>query len=145
MLGWKEMGPQGNRLRAARHDDSGEAFMETGILIRWGAPRPGREKDSLDLFQKSVDYYRGLVADGKLGYFEPFMLGSGDSEIETGFFIIKGEVTQVFELLDDQQHRDLMAQGSVLVEHYRFDMLAVGESIKRWVGDYKRGLSAAGV
>ncbi|MEV3926811.1 hypothetical protein [Actinomadura coerulea] len=119
--------------------------METGILIRWGAPRPGRGKDALDLFQKSVEYYRGLVSDGKLGSFEPFMLGSGDSEIETGFFIIKGEVTQVFQLLDEQTHRDLMAQGSVLVEHYRFDMLAVGESIQRWLSDYKRGLTAVGV
>ena len=118
--------------------------METGILIRWGAPRQGREKDAMALFQKSVEHYSGLVKEGKLSYFEPFMLGSGDSEIESGFVIIKGEVTQVFELLDDQAHRDLMAQGSVLVEHYRLDMLAVGDSIKRWLGDYERGLTAVG-
>ncbi|MEV4004833.1 hypothetical protein [Actinomadura sp. NPDC049753] len=58
---------------------------------------------------------------------------------------MKGEVARVFELLDDQTHRDLMAQGSVLVEHYRLDMLAVGESIQRWLNDCKRGLTAVGV
>lgn len=118
--------------------------METGILIRWGAPRPGRERESLDLFHRSVEYYRGLVEAGKLTYFEPFLLGSGDSEVETGFFILKGEVTQVFGLLDDQELRDLMAQGSVLVEHYRLEMLTVGDGIQRWLGDYERGLATVG-
>jgi hypothetical protein len=116
--------------------------METGILIRWGMPRPGREKESLDFYQKSVEYYRRLAAEGKITYFEPFLLGSGDSEVEAGFFIIKGEVSAIFALLDDQEYRDLAARGSVLTEHYRFDMLAVGESIQRYQGEYQRALTA---
>lgn len=115
--------------------------METGILIRWGAPRQGREKESIELFRKSAGYYNRLVTDGKLTYFEPFMLGSGDSEVEAGFFILKGEVAGIFELLDNQEFRDLLAQGSVLVEHYRFDMLAVGESIQRALDEYQRALT----
>src|SRR5689334_19114052 len=74
----------------------GGMFMETGMLIRWGAPRPGREKESLELFKKCAEYYRRLVDEGKLTYCEPFMLGSGDSEVEAGFFILKGEVSHVF-------------------------------------------------
>jgi hypothetical protein len=116
--------------------------METGILIRWGMPRQGREKEALALFKKSSDFYHRLVKDGKLSFFEPFMLASGDAEVESGFFILKGEVTQVFQLLEDQDFRDLMARGSVLTEHYRFDMLAVGESIRRALGEYERALSA---
>lgn len=119
--------------------------METGILIRWGMPRPGREKESLDLFQKSAEYYHRLLGEGKLTYFEPFMLASGDSEVESGFFILKGEVTHIFELLDDQEFRDLQARGSVLAEHYRFDMLAVGDRIGRWLEEYQRALTAVGV
>ncbi|TVT60577.1 hypothetical protein FNH05_04210 [Amycolatopsis rhizosphaerae] len=118
--------------------------METGILIRWGMPRPGREKESLSLFEKSGQYYRRLVTEGKLTFFEPFMLASGDSEVEAGFFILKGEVTHIFELLEDQEFRDLLAQGSVLAEHYRFDMLAVGDSIRRWLDEYQRALTTVG-
>lgn len=119
--------------------------METGILIRWGMPRPGREKESLDFYRKCADYFGRLVTDGKLTYFEPFMLANGDTEVEAGFFILKGEVTSVFALLDDQEFRDLVTRGSVLAEHYRFDMLAVGESIQRWLGEYERALTAVGV
>ncbi|HVB42407.1 MAG TPA: hypothetical protein VNF47_06825 [Streptosporangiaceae bacterium] len=119
--------------------------METGILIRWGMPRPGREKEALDLFQKSSEYYNRLVAGGKLSYCEPFMLASGDAEIESGFFLLKGDVASVFALLDEQEFRDLAARGSVLTEHYRFDMLAVGESIQRLLGEYRRALTAVGV
>lgn len=128
-----------------RDADFGETIMETGILIRWGMPRPGREKESLDYFQKSAEYYNRLVAEGKLTYFEPFMLASGDPEVEAGFFIIKGSVNNVFALLDDQEFRDLAARGSVLAEHYRFDMLTVGESIQRAHDEYQRALTAVGV
>lgn len=118
--------------------------METGILIRWGAPRPGREKDALDVLQSSIEYFRGLVNDGKLTYFEPFMFGSGDSEVETGFFILRGEVTRIFELLDHQEFRDLLTRGGIVAEHYRLDMLAVGESIQRWLGEYEHALTTVG-
>ncbi len=96
------------------------------------------------MFEKSAEYYRRLVTDGKLSYFEPFMLASGDAEIEAGFFLLKGEVTNIFALLEDQEFRDLLAQGSVLAEHYRFDMLAVGESIQRWQSEYERALTKVG-
>ncbi|GAA1897122.1 hypothetical protein [Actinomadura bangladeshensis] len=119
--------------------------METGMLIRWGAPRQGREEESLDLFRQCDEYYRGLVADGKLTFYEPFLLGSGDSEVESGFFIIKGEVAGIFGLLDDQKFRNLMTQGSILTEHYRFDMLAVGESVDRGLDEYRQALTAVGV
>jgi hypothetical protein len=119
--------------------------METGILIRWGMPRQGREKEALALFRKNNEFFRSLVKDGKLTYCEPFMLASGDAEVEAGFFILKGEVTHVFELLENQEFRDLMAKGSVLTEHFRFDMLAVGESIKRTLGEYERALTATKV
>jgi hypothetical protein len=123
----------------------GGDVMESGIMIRWGMPRQGREKEALDLYQKSAEYYSRLVAEGRLTYGEPFLLASGDSEVESGFFLLKGDVANIFALLDDQQFRDLMARGSVLIEHFRFEMLAVGESIQRTLGEYQRALQTVGV
>lgn len=118
--------------------------METGIIVRWGASRPGRERESLELYRQSVEYHSGLVSEGKLSYFEPFFLSSGDTEVEAGFFILKGQVADIFALMDSQKYRDQTAQASLLLEHFRVDMLVVGEGIQRGMADFQRAIAAVG-
>lgn len=119
--------------------------METGILARWGASKTGREREGLELYRESVAYYRRLVGEGKLSYFEPFFLSSGDSEVESGFFILRGPVVEVFAMLDSQEQRDLTMRASLLLEHFRIDTLIVGEGIDRGMADYEKALRSVGV
>ncbi len=119
--------------------------MEVGMISRWGSPKPGRERDALENYRHAVAYGRRLVEEGKLTYFEPFFLNSGDAEIENGFFIARGPVAQVFEILESEEYRDLTARAQLLSEHMHTDMLTVGEGIDRTLADYEKALTSLGV
>ncbi len=116
--------------------------MEIGMITRWGSPKAGREKESLKHYHKSVAFGRRLVKEGKLSYFEPFFFASGDNEVEAGFFISKGPVAEFFGVIDSEEYRSLVARATLLNEHVRVDMLAVGEGADRQLADYERELSA---
>lgn len=119
--------------------------MEVGMLTRWGSPKAGREKESLENYHKAVAFGRRMVEEGKASYFEPFFFSSGDNELESGFFLTKGPVSEVFAVLDSEEYRDLMARASLLSEHVRVDMLTVGEGIDRRLADYEKALQAIAV
>lgn len=121
---------------------TGESVMEIGTLTRWGSPKTGREKESLEHYRKSVAYGGRLVKEGKLSYFEPFLFTSGDNEIESGFFIAKGPVAEFFGIIDSEEYRSLLARATLLNEHVRVDMLAVGEGVDRQIADFEKALSA---
>ena len=116
--------------------------MEVGTITRWGSPKAGREKESLEHYRKSVAYGRRLVEEGKLSYFEPFLFTSGDNETEAGFFIAKGPVAEFFGIIDSEEYRSMLARATLLNEHVRVDMLAVGEGVDRHIADFEKALSA---
>jgi hypothetical protein len=103
--------------------------MEIGLFIRYGKLVPGREKEAIDLFTEASKYYEGKVKEGVLTYFEPFFLRTSDFEEETGFFILKGPAPEIFKLMEDERYLWLTMKAQYVVEHFRADILTVGEEI----------------
>ena len=114
--------------------------MESGLRIAWGKIVPGREKEAVVLFQDAVVYYGKKLADGKLTYFEPFFLNTGDQTDETGFFVLKGPLTEIFALLDEKEFKDLNVKAYYLIDHFRVDILTVGEGIEDQMKRYEKVL-----
>ena len=114
--------------------------MDSGLRIAWGKIVPGREKEALVLFQDAVVYYGKKMADGKLTYFEPFFLGTGDETYETGFFVLKGPLTEIFALLDEKEFKELTAKAHYLIDHFKVDILTVGEGVEEQLKRYEKVL-----
>lgn len=119
--------------------------MELGIMIRWGSAKTGREREALESYHKGLAYGRRLVEENKLTYFEPFLFSGGDTEVEAGFFLAKGPVSEVFEILDSEEFREIAARAQVLGEHVHINMLNVGEGLDRAFGDYEKALTEVGL
>jgi len=118
--------------------------MDAGIRVSWGAVRIGKEKKALELFQDAVTYYGKKMADGKVTYFEPFIVGTGDQSVETGFFIVKGPLTEIFAIYDEKAFKELNTKAYLLLDHFKVDFLTVGEEIEAQLKRYEQTLAYVG-
>ncbi len=104
--------------------------MDIGLMIRYGRLVPGRENQAVELFREAVNYWTEKQRAGTIAYFEPFFLQTSDREKETGFFVIKGPVAEIFKLMEEEPYLKLIEKAMVLVEHLQVDLLTVGEGIE---------------
>ncbi|MGZ4104889.1 MAG: hypothetical protein ACXVP8_06470 [Actinomycetota bacterium] len=112
--------------------------MELGLRMSWGRIVPGKEKESLVLFQDAVNYVGKKMADGKVTFFEPFFMGTGDYTELNGFFILKGPVAEIFAILEDDEFKMLNTKAHILVDHYAVDLLTVGEEVEKQLKRFEK-------
>jgi len=102
--------------------------VDVGLMIRYGKLVPGREHQAMDLFQETLAYFGQKLERSEISYFEPFFLMTSDQEEELGFFIIKGDMSAIASLADEEAFKVLLEKARVLAAHVHMDWLQVGES-----------------
>lgn len=112
--------------------------MEAGLRIGWGKLRAGKEKEAMTLFQDAVTYYGKKMADGKISFFEPFFTTTGELTSDGGFFIVKGPITEIFAILEDEAYKEITARAFYLIDTFKVDLLAVGEEIGRQMERFEK-------
>ncbi len=105
--------------------------MEVGLYIKWGKAVPGREELAIDLLNEAIDYFGEKVRTGWITYFEPFCFQTSDREVENGFFVVKGPVTEIFKMLEDETFLYLQEKAFYTVDHWTVDYLTVGEGVTK--------------
>ena len=70
------------------------------LFIGWNRSVKGREQQAMQLFQKVIEYYGGLQADGRIESFEPVALAAHGGDLN-GFILIKGEIGKLDEVRRD--------------------------------------------
>lgn len=118
--------------------------MDAGIRLSWGRIVPGREREALVLFDEAVLYYGQKLGEKKITFFEPFLFETGDESLELGFFIMKGPVAEIFKLIEDETFKVLQTKAQYLVEHFKLDLLTVGEEIGAQMKRYEKVLATYG-
>ena len=119
--------------------------METGLLFRWGRPVPGREDQAVGLFGEVMAYFDELKAAKRVTFFEPFFFSTSDSEVDQGFMIVKGPVTEIFKLVEEERFIFIMNKSSLLLEHFQMDYLAVGEVLMDRLSIYGKARAEIGI
>ena len=112
--------------------------MDTGLLIRWGKVIPGREEKALELFSETVAYYDGLIKEGKLASYEPFLYRTSDFTVEQGFFVLKGPVQDIFALMESDAYKEFTTKATLLLEHFTVEMLIVGDEVLGQLDRYSK-------
>jgi hypothetical protein len=103
--------------------------MDVGLLFRYGKVVPGREEKAIELFNEVVEFFGEKKDKGVITYFEPFFFFTSDTQEETGFFVVKGPVTEIFKLIEEEAFKTLAYKAYYLVEHFQWDLLTVGEAV----------------
>lgn len=114
-------------------------------MIRYGKLATGREHQAMELFQEALEYFNQKYESGQLSYFEPFFCMTTDQEEELGFFILKGDMTALTALVDEEAFKILMEKARALSAHLRMDWLRGRESVAEQVELSLRALAELGV
>jgi hypothetical protein len=84
------------------------------LFIGWGQVVRGREKQALQVFQESMEYYGKLQQDGQIEGFDVFLLAPHGGDL-AGFVTLRGEPQALAGVrFSDEFERLLTRAGSII-------------------------------
>jgi len=81
------------------------------IFMGWNQAVPGREKQAMQLFQKSMAYYSKLKTEGKIESFESVILMPHGGDLN-GFALLRGDAKKLAEIHNDPAAVELRIEAN---------------------------------
>ena len=110
---------------------SGEA-----LFIGWGAVVRGREKQALQVFQESMEYYGKLQQDGQIEGFDVFLLSPHGGEL-AGFVILRGDRKALAAVRFSDEFERLIARASAIIDRPGVVPAYGGEALAKQMGIFQ--------
>ena len=85
------------------------------LFIGWGDVVRGREKQSLQVFQESVEYWGKLQQEGRIEGFDVYLLAPHGGDLN-GFAILRGERQSLAEIRFSDEFERLIARASAIIQ-----------------------------
>lgn len=110
------------------------------LFIGWGAVVRGREKQALQVFQESMEYYGKLQQDGRIEGFDVFLLSPHGGDL-SGFVILRGDRQALAEVRFSEEFERLIIRATAIIDKpgvvpaYSGDALAQQMGIFQEVAD----------
>ncbi|MGO9154503.1 hypothetical protein [Mycobacterium sp.] len=96
----------------------------------------GDEKRALELFNKSMHYWRRLQDEGRIDRFDVAVLPQNDRDLR-GFILLRGTVEQINLLGDDEEFQRLLSDVQVVVDRVGVIDAFVDEALARTMHQYQ--------
>ena len=105
------------------------------LFLGWNRSVAGRVQQALQLFQKAMEFYGGLQADGRIESFEPVVLAAHGGDLN-GFTLLRGEAEKLDEVRRDDTFVNLTIEANYCLEGFGIVPGYIGEGItdafSRW-------------
>jgi hypothetical protein len=85
------------------------------LFIGWGAVVRGREKQAVQVFQESMDYYGTLQQDGRIESFDVLLLAPHGGDL-AGFVVLRGDRKALAEIRFSDEFERLVARASAIID-----------------------------
>ena len=85
------------------------------LFIGWGAPVRGREKQALQVFQESVQYWGRLQQEGRIERFDVVQLAPHGGDLN-GFAVLYGERQALAEVRFSEEFERLLVRASAIID-----------------------------
>ncbi len=92
-------------------------MAESVIFVGWDRPVVGREKQTMQLFQKAAQYHAQLQAEGKIESFEAVILTAHGGDLN-GFLLVRGDARKLAEVRQEETFRQLVIEGGYCLQGY---------------------------
>lgn len=86
------------------------------LFIGWGAVVRGREKQALQVFQESIEYYGKLQQDGRIESFDVLLLAPHGGDLN-GFVILRGDRHGLAEIRFSDEFERLIARAAAIIDN----------------------------
>ena len=97
--------------------------MTGAVLVRWGAPIPGRETKGLEVFGKAIERFEKLAKDGRIHAHSEYISLTGDVG---GFMLITGDVEELQKILLEPENLSLTSQAAMIVADFEQNLYGGG-------------------
>lgn len=111
------------------------------LFIGWGPVVRGREKQSLQVFQESVEYWTRLQREGQIESFEPVALDPHGGDLQ-GFVLIRGNQEQLDQIQHSDEFRRSIMRASHVVDRLGIVDAHTGEDLNRLFASFQEEASA---
>lgn len=105
------------------------------LFIGWNRAVVGREQQAMQLFQKVMEFYAKLQADGRIESFESVILGAHGGDLN-GFFMLKGSAEKLAEIREDDTFMNQVTEANFCLEGFGVIIGYIGEGLNdvfsRW-------------
>jgi len=95
----------------------------------------GREQQAMHLWQKVMEYYAKLQADGRIESFEPVLLGAHGGDLD-GFVMLRGSAEKLAEIREDDTFINHVIEANFCLEGFGVVIGYIGEGLtdvfSRW-------------
>jgi hypothetical protein len=114
-------------------------MADAGVFLGWGAPVRGREAKGLEVFGEAIEFYGGLLQQGRIESFEAVLLEPHGGDLG-GFFMIRGSAEQMTALRSDEAFERLTIRAGFVVDNIGVVGAYLGDGLTRAMGVYQQSI-----
>jgi len=103
-------------------------MANSALFIGWNRAVAGREKQAMDLFMKSMEYYGQLQNDGKIESFEPVVLANHGGDLN-GFVLIRGDASKLDQVRREEEFINNSVEANFCLENFGVITGYIGDSV----------------
>ena len=107
------------------------------LFIGWGAVVRGREKQSLQVFQESMEYYGKLQQDGQIDGFDVCLLAPHGGDLD-GFVILRGDRQKLAQIRFSDEFERLLVRASAIIDRLGVVPAYSGEALAQQMGVFQQ-------
>lgn len=111
------------------------------LFVGWNRPVAGREQGAIQLWQKAMEYYSKLQADGRIESFEPVLLTAHGGDLN-GFVMLRGDAEKLAEIRREDTFIDLTIEAGYCLEGFGIVPGFVGDGLTDIFGRWSKLVSS---
>jgi hypothetical protein len=111
-------------------------MADEALFLGWGEIVSGRERQAVDVFNESVQYYGQLQQDGKIERFDAWFLAPHGGDL-AGFILLHGERERLDEVERSPEFERLQTRASLIAERTGTIHAYTGEALGRLMGQFQ--------
>jgi hypothetical protein len=105
------------------------------IFVGWGGGIVGRERQALQVFNETAEYFAGQQRSGQIEGFEAFLLTPHGGDLG-GFFLVRGERAKLDQLKASQEFGRILTRAQIVVSNVGVVDATTGEELQRQFGGW---------
>ena len=111
-------------------------MAEAALCTHWGTPIPGREKQALNVFNETVQWWAGLQQEGKIERFDVTVLAFSGGDV-AGLLVVRGTAEQIDSGRLSKEYQHHVARGQLVASHVGVASAYVDEGLAQFMGWYQ--------
>jgi hypothetical protein len=116
-------------------------MADYGLAITWGDPRPGREKQSLEVWADGATLNDKAVADGRIDHWDAVLFEPSGTP-PAGAIRLYGSREQVEDFVHSEDFESVIRRAQLTVTALAFRRFLAGDALMQAFASYSEALNA---